>query len=99
MTVLKTMAKIALLPVAAVLTVIQWIGIFLNSISGVIMGIMSFLFFLTGMASLVFGLVSGPEFLEMITAAFVIFLIPQVGSWLIERIILLRCLISDFIRS
>jgi len=99
MTVLKIMAKIALLPVAAVLTVIQWIGIFLNSISGVIMGIMSFLFFLTGTASLVFGLASGPEFLRMMVAAFVIFLIPQVGSWLIERIILLRCLIGDFIRS
>jgi len=99
MTVLKIMAKIALLPVAAVLTVIQWIGIFLNSISGVIMGIMSFLFFLTGTASLAFGLASGPEFLRMMAAAFVIFLIPQVGSWLIERIILLRCLIGDFIRS
>lgn len=99
MTVLKTMAKIALLPVAAVLTVIQWIGIFLNSISGVIMGIMSFLFFLTGTASLVFGLASGSEFVRMMIAAFVIFLIPQVGSWLIERIILLHCLIGDFIRS
>lgn len=99
MTVLKTIAKIALLPVAAVLMVIQWISIFLNSISGVIMGIMSFLFFLTGTASLAFGLASGPEFLRMMAAAFVIFLIPQVGSWFIERIILLRCLIGDFIQS
>ena len=37
MIVLKTIAKLLLFPVAA-LTLIQWIGIFLNSISGVVMG-------------------------------------------------------------
>lgn len=84
---------------AFTLMLIQWIGIFLNSISGVVMGIFSFLFVLTGTASLLFGLASGPESLKMIIAAFVIFLIPHIGNWLIERIILLRCLIGDFIRS
>ena len=99
MIVLKTIAKLLLFPVAAALTLIQWIGIFLNSISGVVMGILSFLFVLTGLASLLFGLASGPEFLKMMITAFVIFLLPYIGNWLIERIILLRCLIGDFIRS
>lgn len=80
-------------------TLFQWIGIFLNSISGVAAGILAFLFVLTGTASLIFGLASGPEFLKMMIAAFAIFLIPHIGNWLIERIILLRCLIGDFIRS
>ena len=75
MIVLKTIAKLLLFPVAAALTLIQWIGIFLNSISGVVMGILSFLFVLTGLASLLFGLASGPEFLKMMITAFVIFLI------------------------
>ena len=91
--------KIILLPVACVLTLIQWIGIFLNSISGVVMGILSFLFVLTGTASLLFGLASGPEFWKMIITAFVIFLIPHIGDWMIERITLLRYLVGDFIRS
>jgi hypothetical protein len=77
----------------------MWIGIFLNSISGVVMGVLSFLFVLTGTASLLFGLASGPEFWKMILTAFVIFLIPHIGNWLIERIALLRCLVGDFIRS
>ena len=99
MIVLKTIAKLLLFPVAAALTLIQWIGIFLNSISGVVMGILSFLFVLTGTASLLFGLASGPEFWKMIITAFVIFLIPHIGDWMIERITLLRYLVGDFIRS
>ncbi len=99
MKLIRWIVKIILLPVACVLTLIQWIGIFLNSISGVVMGILSFLFVLTGTASLLFGLASGPEFWKMIITAFVIFLIPHIGNWLIERIALLRCLVGNFIRS
>ena len=99
MSVLRIIAKILLIPVIAALTLIQWIGIFLNSISGVVMGILSFLFVLTGTASLLFGLASGPEFWKMIITAFVIFLIPHIGDWMIERITLLRYLVGDFIRS
>ena len=99
MKLIRWIVKIILLPVACVLTLIQWIGIFLNSISGVVMGIRSFLFVLTGTASLLFGLASGPEFWKMIITAFVIFLIPHIGDWMIERITLLRYLVGDFIRS
>ncbi len=58
MIILKIIAKILLLPVIVALTVIQWLGIFLNSISGVILGILAFIFALTGIASLAFGLAS-----------------------------------------
>ena len=99
MLILKVIAKIVLLPVLISVILFQWIGIFLNSISGVVMGILSFLFVLTGLASLLFGLASGPEFLKMMITAFVIFLIPHIGNWIVERIALLRFLIGDFIRS
>ena len=99
MLILKVIAKIVLLPVLIAVTLFQWIGIFLNSISGVAAGILAFLFVLTGTASLIFGLASGPEFLKMMIAAFAIFLIPHIGNWLVERIVLLRFLIGDFIRS
>ena len=99
MKLIRWIVKIILLSVAGILTLIQWIGIFLNSISGVVMGILSFLFVLTGTASLLFGLASGPEFLKMMITAFVIFLIPHIGNWAVERIALLRFLIGDFIRS
>ena len=99
MVILKVIVKIILLPVLIAAILLQWIGIFLNGISGVAAGILAFLFVLTGTASLIFGLASGPEFLKMMIAAFVIILIPHIGNWLIERIVLLRCLIGDFIRS
>ena len=99
MKLMRRCAKIILLPVALALMLIQWIGIFLNSISGVVMGILSFLFASTAMASLIFELASGTEIMKMMAIAFVIFLIPHVGGWLIERIILLRCVIGDYIRS
>lgn len=99
MKVIRFILKTALFPVLMAVTLIQWIGIFLNSISGMFMGILSFLFVLTGLASLAFELASGSEALKMIITAFVIYLIPHIGNWLIERIILLRCMIGDFIRS
>lgn len=99
MLILKVIAKIMLLPVLITVILIQWIGIFLNSISGVVMGILAFVITLTGVASLLFGLASGGECLKMLAAAFAVFLVPHIGAWLIERIIFLRCLIGDFIRS
>lgn len=99
MKVIRIILKAALLPVILAVTLIQWAGIFLNSISGVFMGILSFIFALTGIASLLFGLASGGECMRMMVAAFVIFLIPHIGNWLIERVILFRRVIGDFIRS
>ena len=99
MRLIRWCVKMVLLPVVFVLMLIQWIGIFLNSISGVIMGILSFLFASTAMASLIFGLVSEAEIMKMMAVALVIFLIPHIGNWLIERIVLLRCMIGDYIRS
>lgn len=96
---LKIIAKILLIPVIVALTVIQWIGIFLNSISGVILGILAFIFSLTGIASLAFGLASGPEALKMIAAGFVIFMIPIAGEWVLTVIEAAHTGLLDFIRS
>lgn len=99
MTILKIIAKILLFPVIAVLTLIQWAGIFLNSISGVILGILAFIFALTGIASLAFGLVSGPEALKMIAAGFVIFMVPVIGEGLVTAVTMANDGLRDFIRS
>ena len=99
MFLLKVIGKIILIPVIAIVILIEWVGIFLNSLSCVVTGILSFLFVLTGTASLLFGLASGPEFLRMMAIAFVIFLIPYVGNWFIERIAALRYFLGDYLRS
>ena len=99
MVVLKVIAKLLLFPVVIALTIIKWAGIFLNSISGVILGILAFIFALTGIASLAFGLASGPEALKMIVAGFVIFMIPVAGEWISTMIEALHTGLCDFIRS
>ena len=99
MSVLRIIVKILLIPVVAVLTLIQWIGIFLNSISGVFLEILAFVFALTGIASLVFGLISGPEALKMIVTGFVVFMIPVIGDWFVSMISSMNTGLREFIRS
>ena len=99
MVVLKMIAKILLIPVVVALTLLQWAGIFLNSISGVILGILAFIFALTGIASLVFGLASGPEALKMMVIGFVIFMVPVIRERFVARITAANTCLRDFIRS
>lgn len=95
----KILLKAVLLPVLAVIMLIQWAAIFLNSVSSVVMSILAFIITLTGAVSLIFRLASGGECLRMLSVAFAVFLVPHIGNWLIERIIFLRCLIGDYLRS
>lgn len=99
MFLLKLIGKIVLIPIMLALTLIQWIGIFLNSISGVILGILAFIFALTGIASLAFRLASVPEALKMIAAGFVIFMVPVIGEWFVGMITAVNAGLRAFIRS
>lgn len=99
MSVLRIFAKVLLFPVVVVLTLIQWIGIYLNSISGVLLRILAFFFALTGIASLAFGLASGAEALKMIITGFVIFMIPIIGEWFVALIDVANTGLRDYIRS
>lgn len=98
MSILRIIAKILLFPVVIVLTLIQWIGILLNSISGVFLGILAFIFTLTGLASLAFGLASGPEALKMIITGFVIFTIPVFGDWFVTLIYKAETIVRNYMR-
>ena len=97
--ILKLIMRLLLLPLLLSIILVQWIGIFLNSISSVVFGILSFLLWSITLIALVLGQTSGGEAVRMLLLAFVIFLLPYVGSWIIERIIVLRCILADFIRS
>lgn len=99
MIVLKILAKLLLIPVVICLTVIKWAGVFLNSIFGVILGILAFIFVLTGIASLLFRLVTGAEALKMILAGFVVFMVPVAGEAIVTAISAADAGLRDFIRS
>ncbi|SDL68519.1 hypothetical protein SAMN04487833_12714 [Sarcina sp. DSM 11001] len=99
MFLLKLIGKIILIPIMLALTLIQWVGIFLNSISGVILGILAFIFALTGIASLAFGLASGSEALKMMVVAFLFFIIPVTGEWIVIKIVAAKAELQSFIKS
>jgi len=99
MIILKFIIKILILPVLAVIILGQWIGLFLNSISSVIFGILSTLIWSLALLCLLFGESTGAETMKMLIFAFVIFIIPYIGNWIIERIVIIRCILSDFLRS
>lgn len=99
MIILKSILKILILPCLAVIILGQWIGLFLNSISSLIFGILSTLIWSLALISLLFGESTGAETMKMLILAFVIFIIPHIGNWIIERIVILRFILSDFLRS
>ena len=99
MILLKIIAKVLLIPVIVALTLVQWAGIFLNSISGVLLGILALIFALTGIASLMFGLASGSEALKMIIAGFVMFMVPVIGELFVTMITVVNTGLRDFIRK
>ena len=99
MIVLKILAKLLLIPVVICLTVIKWAGVFLNSISGVILGILAFIFALTGIACLLFGLATGPEALKMVLAGFVVFMVPVAREAIVTAISAADAGLRDYIRS
>lgn len=96
---IKSILKIPVLQVLAITILIQWICIFLNTISGVIFGILSTVVWATALLSLLFGQSTGREIMQMLAAGFILFIIPHVGNWIIVRIVVLRCFLGDFLHS
>ena len=97
--IIKFILKCIALPLLLPIILIQWIGIFLNSISSVVFGILSGIVTLTALASFAFGQSTGSETVRMLIIAFVVFIIPHIGNWIIEKIVLLRCVLAEFMRS
>lgn len=99
MFLIKLPIKIILLPVVLLLTLFEWIGIFLTSISSILTNLLSGVFFLTALLSYAFGQSTGHETLVIMATAFVIFILPYIAAWAIARLIILKEIIKAFIWS
>jgi hypothetical protein len=80
-------------------TLLQWIGIFLTGFSSVIFYILSGIVFLTAVLSWAFQIAPGAEVLKMLTIAFVVFIVPHIGEWLVGRVAALNAALRGFIRA
>ena len=99
MALIKMFLKLLVLPLIATVTLIQWVGIFLTQLSTVIFNMLAGLMFLIAVAGWMFGISTGAETLQMLTFAFVVFIIPHIAEWLIIRIATINYGLRDFIKS
>ena len=99
MRLLKIMGKVLAIPVMLILTVIQWLFVFLVSFSSVIFYLLAGLFLLVAVLSLIFGISTWSEALRPALAGFIVFLIPVIGQGITAIIAVFREGLSDFIWS
>lgn len=99
MMIIKFLLKTLLLPVWGMSVLVMWIGLFLNSISATIFGILSTLIWVLTLVSLMFGQATGAEAVKMLILGFICFIIPYIGGWFIERIVMIRCILGDYLHS
>lgn len=99
MSLLRIIGKILVFPVMPVVTVIQWLFIFLISFSSIIFYLLAGLFLLVAVLSLIFGVETWLETLREILGGFIVFMIPIIGQGITAIIAVFREGLSDFIRS
>ena len=99
MIILRFLLKILAFLVMLVITVLQWMGIFLIGFSSIVFNLLAGLFLLAAVLSYLLGLVTGPEALKMILAGFVIIMIPVAGEAIVTPFSTARAGLRDFIRS
>ena len=79
--------RVISVPLYLLMTLFEWVGLFLCSISGVIFNIISFLIFLLALLSGLLNANSAASIREMLIISFALFLIPQIGMKITVMII------------
>ena len=99
MALVKTFFKLLALPIIVAVTLIQWVGIFLTQFSTIVFNLLAGLIFLIAVAGLMLGISTGAESVQMMTVAFVVFIIPHFAEWLITGIAAVNYRLREFIKS
>lgn len=99
MVILRFLLKVLAFPIMLIITVLQWMGIFLISFSSIVFYLIAGLFLLVAVLSYLMGLAAGLEALKMILAGFVVFMIPVAGEAVVTAVTALNTGMRDFIRS
>ena len=99
MHLLKIIGKVVTFPIMLIVTIIQYLFVFLIGFSSIVFNILAGLFLLIAVVSLIFGVATWPEALRTALAGFIVFMIPVIGQGIVAVIGVLREGLSDFIRS
>ena len=99
MAVVRFMLKVVLLPVLLIVTLAEWIGIFLTSFASILFYLFAGLCFVLAVFSYLAGISTGPEALRMLAIGFIAFLLPHLAAWVIGGIGALKDRLSGFFRK
>ena len=99
MFLIKMILKVLAFPIMLMVTLIQWLGIYLISFSAVFFNLLAGVLFLVSIMTYFMGLDTGNEVLRMLGISFIVFIIPHIGEWIVERIAIANYALRDFIKS
>ena len=91
--------KLAALPLIALLTLVEWLGIFALGISQSITNKLTGLIFFIACCCLLFGKVTFREAAAMFAGSFCIFVLPYAAEWILERVFDLNRFVKDWVRG
>ena len=95
----KIIRLIALLPIYAVLKLIEWTCNLAQFLSGWMFRLLGLLMMATAVASWGFHLEMGHEVVRMLVAGLIVFLLPMLGEFIIVGIILIEFPIRQAIKN
>ena len=98
MRVIRLILKIAFIPVVMIVTVIQWMIIFLISFSSIVFNLIAGLFLMVAVLSYLMGLCTGSEMMRMITIGFVAFMVPVIGEWILTVLIAVKMGMRELVK-
>ena len=91
--------KLATMPLTALLTLMEWLGIFALGISQFITNKLAALIFFIACCCLLFGKVTFREAAAMFAGSFCIFVLPYAAERILERISDLNRCVKDWMRG
>ncbi|MDO4648740.1 MAG: hypothetical protein Q4B26_08825 [Eubacteriales bacterium] len=99
MWLIKLPVKIIAIPLVIVVTMIQWFGVFLIGCSAFILNSLAAICLLLAILGYLMQINTGAESIRMIIVGFVVFMVPIVGEWIIEKVMNINLGLRSFIWS
>ena len=99
MFLIKLIFKLLALPLVAVLTVLQWIGLYLTGFTSVLLNLLAGMCFLLAITSYPMGISTGAEAIRILETGFVVYILPHIAYWFIEHIVMANLFLRHFIVS
>jgi hypothetical protein len=93
--ILKITFGIVLLPVVIMLSVIQWVGIAVISIAGLIFRIIAMLFFITGVGVWAFGLDPASVMIHYLIYGLIFLAVPDLAFQVVKLVALANATIKE----